>query len=922
MHTLQIFNYKTQIKDMKKLTFLTFFVLVSLVSWGQIITSTPAFVTNDYNDVITIVYDATKGTAGLKDYTGTDGVYAHTGVITNQSTSSSDWKHAPTWGDNAAKYKLTSLGNNKWQLLITPNMTSYYGLTTGEIVQKMAFVFRNGLKTKEGKDVGGTDIFLPVYAAGLNVGITTPSNKLTTLNTSEPVEMVSSVPADLELFVNGSSVKTVSSATSLSYQITYNQEIDYTLIAKATVSGTSVYDTAYVCVPAPVTNQARPSGTLAGINYVDNNTVTLVLQAPNKTRAFVIGEMNDWATKNAYQMKKDGEYFWLTLTGLTPGKIYGYQYQVDDDIKISDPYTEMVLDPWSDQWINKTSTIYPNLKPYPTNKTTGIVATFQTAKPIYSWTTPSITVPPKDNMVIYELLFRDFTQEKTIEAAITKLDYLKNLGVTAVEVMPITEFDGNESWGYNPNHYFAADKAYGPPSSYKKFVDECHQRGIAVIVDMVFNHATGNSPFAGLYWDRVNNRPAANSPYMNPVAPHDFSVFNDFNHSNATVREHFKRVLQYWINEYKVDGFRFDLSKGFTQGAGTSYDANRVSYITEYQDAVKAAKADAMFILEHWGPSDEESYIATKGMYMWMNNVYGYQQSAMGVSSGSSLAGMVRTPRQWIGYAESHDEERTFYKAKAFGSGIIASDSIKRVARVPLNLAFEVLIPGPKMLWQFQELGYDYSIDANGGRTNNKPPAWGWLNLTHRKSAYDKCAKIINLRKSYPNAFIQGNFGYNISETDWSAGRRLIITHSDLNMIALGNFQASSTITAYPNFPKTGTWYELLTGEELNVTNTNMTIQLSGGDVKIYTDRIIPSTDLKHQETVLDCKIYPTVVDDLINIVTPSEVKQVRIFNTQGAFLHNEANKNIINVSQLKAGMYLMEITTEQGKAVLKFVKQ
>lgn len=901
---------------MKKFTFFLLFILTTITCWGQIITSTPAIVTNDYSGVVTIVYDATLGTAGLKDYTGTDGVYAHTGVNTNIG----NWQHAPTWGDNSAKYKLTSLGNNKWQLLITPNMASYYGLTTGEVINKLAFVFRNGLKTKEGKDTGGTDIFLPVYTAGLNVSITNPVDKIVTQNTAETVQVATTSAADIELFVNGTSVKTASAATSLSYSITYAQTIDYTLIAKATSGATTVYDTAYVCVPSAPVTQARPAGTLPGINYVDNSTVTLVLQAPYKTNAFLIGEVNDWVAKNTYQMKKDGEYFWITLTGLTPGKIYAYQYLVDNTIRISDPYTEMVLDPWNDQWINYNSTIYPNLKPYPVNKTTGIVATFQTAKPAYAWTTPTIAVPPKDNMVIYEILLRDFTPEKTLEAAITKLDYLKNLGVTAVELMPVTEFDGNESWGYNPHHYFAADKAYGPPTSYKKFVDECHKRGIAVIIDMVFNHATGNSPFAALYWDSVNNRPSASSPYMNAIAPHSDNVFNDFNHSNATVREHFKRSLQYWINEYKVDGFRFDLSKGFTQGAGTSYDGNRVNYITEYQNAVKAVKSDAMFILEHWGPGDEEAYLATKEIYMWMNNTYAYQQSALGASSGSSFTGMIRSPRQWVGYAESHDEERTFYQAKTYGDGIIKTDSLKRTARVPLNLAFQVLIPGPKMLWQFQELGYDYSINSNGGRTNNKPSAWGWLALSHRKDASDKCAKIINLRKSYPNAFITGNFSYNVAEGDWNAGRRIALTSSDLNMVVLGNFQSSATITSYPNFPKTGTWYNLLTGEELNVTNTSMTISLAGGEVKIFTDKL--ATGIEDTKTIIECTIFPSYTKGFISINAPSDVKLVKVYNTQGAIQKVYQNTSNVNVSSLQGGMYLMEIFTDEGKSVQKFVKQ
>ncbi len=213
----------------------------------------------------------------------------------------------------------------------------------------------------------------------------------------------------------------------------------------------------------------------------------------------MFGEFNDWSQLNAYQLKKDGEYWWITLTGLTPGKIYAYQYLVDGTIRSSDPYTELVLDPWNDKWINEYRTIYPNLKPYPEGKTEGLVATFQTAKPDYNWEITNFSMPAKENLVIYEMLLRDFTTEKSLQAAIGKLDYLKNLGITAVELMPIHEFDGNNSWGYNPNHYFAPDKAYGTPEMYKKFIDECHKRGMAVILDMVFNQASGICPFGNFY---------------------------------------------------------------------------------------------------------------------------------------------------------------------------------------------------------------------------------------------------------------------------------------------------------------------------------------------------------------------------------------------------------------------------------------
>ena len=918
---------------MKKYIFTLLISLFSVWSFAQIVTTTPIVVTQN-SGIINVIYDATLGTAGLKDYTGTDGIYAHTGVITTASATSSDWKHAPTWGDNSAKYKMTSLGNNKWNLAITPDMATYYGLTAGEIVTKMAFVFRNGLLTKEGKNTGGTDIFVDVFKSGLNVVFTNPTtNQTVPLGTAMNIQFTASAASNLNLLVNGTSVQTVTAATSLSYTYTFATPANYTLIAQASLNGVMAADTLQLFVPAAVTTLARPAGVKDGINYIDNTSATLVMYAPGKTNVFLIGDFNNWSQQNSYQLYKDGDYWWCTITGLTPGQVYGYQYLVDGVLRVSDPYTEMVLDPANDSYINATSTVFPNLKPYPVGKTTGLVATLQTAKPAYAWEMPTFTMPTAQNMVIYELLLRDFTPEKTLAAAITKLDYLKNLGITAVELMPVCEFDGNLSWGYNPNHYFAPDKAYGNEDMYKKFIDECHKRGMAVFLDMVFNQATGQCPFAMLYWDAVNSRPAANNPWMNPVAPHQYSVFNDFNHSFFGTKQYFERVLQFWITEYKVDGYRMDLTKGFTQNSGTesTYDQSRIDNLSTYYDAVKAVKSDAMFILEHFCINTEESVLANKGMYLWRNTLStvnnitynSYSQSAMGIQSNSDFGSLNTTPRNWVGYAESHDEERNFYNAKISGLGGMTTDSIARVARVPLNVAFTTLIPGPKMIYEFGEMGYDYSINSLGGRTNEKPSAWGWLNLAHRKAASDACAKIMTLRKMYPTAFTQGTFELNIAIADWNLGRRIGLTHSDLDMVVLGNFNASATINATPNFPKTGIWYNLLTGDQLNVTNTSMTISMPAGELLVFTDRSISLPNGINDPTIQNSiSVFPTETTGPVYITSPYEVKGVNVYSLQGSLIKAVTNTNTMDVSTLTKGVYIMEVITFQGKSIHKIIKQ
>ena len=912
---------------MKKIVFLFLSGFLSIFAAAQIIVTNPAIVTSDYTGVIEVIYDASLGTAGLKDYSGTD-VYAHTGVITNASTSDSDWKHAPAWKDNSPKYLLSKQGNNKWKLLITPNLAGYYNLTTGEVVRKMAFVFRNGTATKEGKDTGEKDIFVPVFQAGLHVSFTAPTGNVSVApGTAVNFTVSSTVDADLALKIGNSQVATAPAAKTLSYSQTFSSPGDVEVIASATAGGVTVYDTVMVIVNSPVVEEPRPAGVKPGINYNSSSSVTLVLHAPNKQNVFVIGEFNNWIPSNPYQLKKDGEYWWITLNNLTPGHLYAYQYLVDQQLRVSDPYTELVLDPWNDQWINYSTQRFPNLKPYPAGKTEGLVATFQTNKTAYQWEVPDFQMPSRENMVIYELLLRDFTVEKSLEAAIAKLDYLKQLGVTAVELMPVQEFDGNESWGYNPNHFFAPDKAYGTPEMYKRFVDECHKRGIAVIIDVVFNHATGINPMAALYWNAAASATAANNPWFNVTAPHPFSVFHDFNHSYAPTREFFKRVLQHWIQEYKIDGYRLDLTKGFTQRSSTEstasqYDQNRIDYLTEYYHAARDVKSDVMFILEHFCDYSEELELANRGMYLWRNVNNSYSQAAMGFQSSSDFSGMNSTPRKWVGYAESHDEERNFFKAKTYGTGIVKTDSVYRISRVPLNIAFTVLMPGPKMLWQFQELGYDYSIDALGGRTSNKPSAWGWLDLPHRKAAMELSAKVINLRKMFPNAFMNGEYQSNVGTADWNMGRRLMINHSELALVVLGNFKAGETADALPSFPKSGMWYNVLTGEQFIVSNINQPITLQPGQLMLFADRPVNFPSSVDRPSVEETVVYPSVTRDKLYVTNSGLSRNIQLYSLQGKKISSWSDTQELDLSACPAGVYILQLSGEAGSKTVKVIRQ
>src|SRR5690606_5222275 len=134
------------------------------------------------------------------------------------------------------------------------------------------------------------------------------------------------------------------------------------------------------------TTAPLPANVQDGINYfADPTKATLVLYAPGKNEVVAMGDFSDWQTECTYQMKRtpDGNRFFIELTGLNPGQIYRFQYLVDGSIKTTDPYTELILDPGNDQYISAAT--YPGMPAYPAGLTSGIVGTFQTQAPAYSW---------------------------------------------------------------------------------------------------------------------------------------------------------------------------------------------------------------------------------------------------------------------------------------------------------------------------------------------------------------------------------------------------------------------------------------------------------------------------------------------------------------------------------------------------------
>lgn len=582
------------------------------------------------------------------------------------------------------------------------------------------------------------------------------------------------------------------------------------------------------------------AGLKDGINILGDDSLGFVLFAPYKKSVYLIGDFNNWQVSDKYKMKQNGDRFWIRIGGLQKGKEYICQYLIDDTMRIADPYTNKISDPVYDAQI--PSSVYPNLISYPTGKTSQIAMVVNTAPANYSWKVGDFKLSDtqKQNMVIYEILIRDFTDSRSIKGVQDKISYLKDLGVTAVELMPFNEFEGNNSWGYNPSFYFATDKAYGTSDDFKAFIDACHENGIAVIMDMVLNHSYGSSPMVRMY-QNPDGTVSSQNPWFNQKSPNPaYSYGYDFNHESQYTQAFVDSVCSYWMNEYKIDGYRFDFTKGFTNTPGDGYamDPSRIAILERMTSQIWKRKPGEMVIFEHFTDNSEETILSNYGIYLWGNMNYNYNQMTMGWDQndigGTSYQSLGWSKPNLVAYMESHDEERIMFKNEAYGNSngsYNVKDLNTGLKRTEAAAVLLMSFPGPKMIWQFGELGYDYELNSNNGngRLEEKPIRWDYYDVSARKELHDVFAKMDQLRTTNP-IFYTTTYQVSVGE---GPIKQILLMSASGYACAVANFGLQDE-TASVNFGKTGKWKDYFSGTEINVTSSSQNINLSPGQYYLF----------------------------------------------------------------------------------------
>lgn len=934
------------------------FLLIAMVSFGQINYSISPSPFNE-TDVVTLTVPGSQIDEvawGISDHS----VYIWSWSFDTNYQNTQDCPTNGSWNNSGDLNKLTyNAGADTYSLTFTP--TAFFNRTG---IGRFGFL----LKDKTGSHQTSPDIFVNVGI--LNLNLTNPlPNSLTSVPAGNSINITATanVNATFQLKANGSVVHSTSTPSpSFSYAYTVSQDANMELTA---TQGSSSKSVSFVLqTPRNVVTEAVPGWIKQGINYhpTDQTKVGLALYAPGKNFVHVIGSFNNWTVNDAYLMKRDTtnpDLYWIEITGLTPQQLYTFQYRTNDLRKVADPYSPQILSSYDDQWISAST--YPNLPVFPAGQNFE-VSTFKTGQASYNWQVANFQRPAKEDLIVYELLLRDFTQEKNWQSLINKISYLKNLKINAIEILPIMEFDGNLSWGYNTSFHYALDKAYGTPEKFKEFVDLCHQNGIAVILDVAFNHATGRSPLVRLW----NIDPdgdgygdvAADNPYFNQVPKHSYNVFNDFNHTSLSTQYYVERCLQQWLTEYHIDGFRWDLTKGFTQSCSendeactNAYQQDRVDIMKQYADKQWAIDPNSYMIFEHLGTDAEEQQWANyrvaegKGVLLWNKQTDPYNQNTMGYKENSNYDRMNHslhgfTNMRAVGYGESHDEERLMFKNLAYGA-INGSYNVKN-----LNTALERMktfgatfftIPGPKMIWQFGELGYEFSINRcangtidNGCRTDEKPVAFslGYDTDAARKAVYDTWAKIIDIRNAHQvfkskTYTIESN---NLANDPNGLITRIYVYDDTLNgmknVVVLANY-STSVQNVVPYFPYTGQWLNLMDNSVSNIASTTAPISLQPGEFRIfgnYTGALSTADVNASHKLSLQVADNP-VKNGLVKLVfNKAKNGEITISDMSGkkldSFKLNKENGTYELKVSYPTGTYLVQLKSDTGIAIQKMM--
>jgi len=270
------------------------------------------------------------------------------------------------------------------------------------------------------------------------------------------------------------------------------------------------------------------------------NGVTFRVWAPHAQRVAVVGSFNDWdGTRHSMRPEENGDWY------------------VDvAEAHAGDQYRFLLTTPWGE---------ISRIDPY-AREVTNSVGNAIVHDPSFDWEGDSFHIAPWNELAVYELHVGTFNDQDYVDdpgqfpSVSARLEYLKRLGVNAIQIMPIGEFAGVRSWGYNPSHIFSVETAYGGPLAFKQFVRRAHQESIAVILDVVYNHL-GPSDLDLWRFDGWCENERGGIYFYNDDRSRTPWGETRPDYGRGEVRQYLLDNALMWLEEYHVDGIRFDCTQ-------------------------------------------------------------------------------------------------------------------------------------------------------------------------------------------------------------------------------------------------------------------------------------------------------------------------------------------------------------------------
>ena len=470
--------------------------------------------------------------------------------------------------------------------------------------------------------------------------------------------------------------------------------------------------------------ESIPPGTPWGATENGDGTVTFALHAPGKKFVSLVGDCNGW-DRFADMMNASPDGTWWLTRPVSNG-ISHYQYCIEGRRLLADPYARDVT--WVDPKTGEEGYQPEHAR-----------TVLHVGQPAFAWIATNYVRPALDSLVIYEFHVDDLVPGGGFTGVIARLDYIKDLGFNALGPMPWTEFAHGQSWGYNPAFHFAPETAYGTPDELKQLIDAAHQRGLAVIMDAVFNHMDRGSALYQLY-----GRDYVGSPYFREFKGENWG-FPDIEQASRATKRYFEDAITYWLKDYRVDGIRYDATRFVEWQGYNDWGASWFAFTGRQADR------NSFMIAEHM-PSDPEFINATEMDTTWHDY---FRWGIRGMIEEARLdrgeLARILDPRQAgftnhvqrIAYTESHDEERVMRELR--NKGFTPEEAFRRAE---LALVLTLTAPGPAMVYAGQEIG------ENTPKTvGPNPIRWdrteGWRNQRDR-DLRKSTRSLVHLRTTHP----------------------------------------------------------------------------------------------------------------------------------------------------------------------------